>query len=738
MKQFNILSAPLIILLVLFPASCIAQDVAADVSQPVKIGLALSSGGAKGFAHVGVLKVLEEEGIPVHIVAGTSMGAVVGGLYAAGYTPQQIQDIALNTDWQALFNDNLKPSSRDLSTFISTRDTYLLSFPIIDKRPRLPAGLVGGQNISMLLYRLFLPYHNIEDFSELPVRFGAITTELSTGKVRRFESGYLPEVIRASAAIPSIFKPVDISGKLYIDGGVARSIPVEDARAMGADIVLASNVGEPVKPQDSLDTFVNVLFQSIGFHQIESDTMQIKLADFYVRPDIEEFNSFSYEKVQELIRRGEEAARSIVPQLKAMLDSVRVAKAPVKPEAEMSGQRFTVTNIDYRNIDGRLLRQTKIALDITPPKTLTYSDIERKINRLYATEQFSLVSYRLKDDSTSADGKVLNIHFTPGKQNRLGFSTRYDSRYQASLLFGIQLLNTLAWGDRFVTSVRLGDILGISSHYDVPIFLKPIVAFNTDLNIHRSPIDFYSVQERLATVEVEQVSLLPSFSMRLFKNIEIKAGLRAEYFHLNESVGDNLLLSDTRFLLNGVASMEYNNLNRIYFPTRGQRIYVTAETTDKQFLSEATFSQLIAEWQASLPVFDGVEIRSRLIAGQSSTSELPFHFRFYQGGLTGNPLFERRQAPLWGYATQQLSGSSLASIRAGLQLHLGNDIYLQGGWNAAHLSESETWNPKDFDFNHGYGISVGALTIIGPVNLSLSTRDFEENYALKVDVGYSF
>ena len=739
MKLFRFTSFSICILL-LFPLTGLTQQHQSmeEERKPLKVGIALSAGGAKGFAHIGVLKVLDEENIPIHIVTGSSIGAVVGGLYAAGYTPAQMEEIAINTDWQALFNDNMKPSSRDLSTFISTRDMYMLSFPIIDGLPQLPAGLVRGQNLSMLLYRLLLPFHDVRDFSRLPKSFASVATNLRTGDLHRFESGYLPEVIRASAAIPSIFKPVTIDGEPYIDGGVKRSIPAEDALALGSDILIVSDVGEPVKPLSDLNTFVDILFQSVGFHQVKSDSAQIALADFYLRPDIEEYNSFSYEEVKALIARGEEAARAMLPEIKARLDSIRTAGTKERPEVAGMRGEIRITDINYRDIDNRMLNQVKIILDIDPPQTISYSDIERKINRLYATGYFSLISYRIQDDSTSAQGKSLNISFSDNEPDRVGFSMRYDSRYKASLLFGARLRNKLSWSDQFSVDLRLGEILGLSTHYETPVFLKPAVAFQTELNLHRSPIDFYDSGQQLATIQVDRLSFFPSLSMRILDNVTLEAGVRAEYYRLNEAIGGNVLLADRQFLLNGIGSLEFDNINRPYFPTRGFRLHLEAEAADKRFISEATFSQLIGDLQTSIPLYDGLVLRVDALAGWSDTSDLPFHYRYYLGGISSNPLYAHRQEPLWGFATQQLSGSNVAAARAGLQFHLGRDIYLQTGWNAAHVTESQSLNPENFDFNHGYGISLGGLTIIGPINFSISTRDFKNHYAFKIEAGYSF
>ena len=738
MKLFRFLS--ITVYMLLLPGLAFTQPVhpGGEGKAPFKLGIALSAGGAKGFAHIGVLKVLDEENIPIQVVTGSSMGAVIGGLYAAGYTPKQIEEIALNTDWQALFNDNMKPSSRDLSTFISTRDLYMVSFPIIDGLPQLPAGLVRGQNLSMLLYRLLLPVHDVQEFSNLSKSFAAVATNLRTGESHRFESGYLPETIRASAAIPSIFKPVTIEGEQYIDGGVVRSIPAEDAWALGADIVLVSDVGEPVKPVKELNTFVDILFQSIGFHQVKSDSAQIEYADFYMRPEMDGFNSFSYEDVDILIEKGEEAARAMLPKIKAMLDSVRVPDVRERPVVAEMTEKIKITDVDCRDIDKRLIKQVEIILDINPPEEISYSDIERKINRLYSTGYFSLISYRIQNDTTTSQGKKLTISFSDNEPDRLGFSMRYDNRYKASLLFGVRMRDKLSYGDQFSIDLRLGEILGLSTHYETPVLLKPSVSFETDINADRSPIDFYNLGQQIATIEVDRLSVKPSFVMQLFNNIEFEAGLKAEYYQLREAIGGDVLLADRQFLFTGLSSLEFNNLNRPYFPTRGFSLLIEAEATNKRFLSEATFSQIIGELQFSLPVYDGVDLRTSAFAGRSSTSDLPLHYRFYAGGIVNNPLFDRRQEPLWGYSTQQLSGSSVAAARAGLQFHLGRDIYLQTGWNAAHLTEKKSWDPQDFDLNHGYGISIGALTIVGPINFSLSTPDFKKNFAFKLEAGYSF
>lgn len=709
------------------------------VDSTLKVGLVLSGGGAKGFAHIGVLKVLHEHGIPVHVVTGSSMGAMVGGLYAAGYEPARIEEIALDLDWQAFFDDRYKRSSGDLGTYISSRDTWLISFPLEGYRPQLPSGLIDGQNLSLQLYRWTLPWHDTRDFSRLPVSFAAVATDLATGEARTLDSGYLPEAIRASAAIPSIFKPVSYEGRLYIDGGVSRNIPAEDARRLGADLLLVSDVGEPVKPVDSLRTFVDILFQAVGFHQAESDSAQLALADLRIRPDIEAFNSFSYERTAELIRRGEEATRRMLPRIRELLTKGSIAAAPRFPDREiLAGDSLRITGLRLEGMDARLARQAEAVVRLSPPETVKYAEIEREVNRLYATDLFSLVTYRLSPDSTTAGGYLLELSVQRNEPDRAVFSLRYDSPYKAALLFGTRLRNRLAWGDQLSAELRLGEILGLAVRYDLPLALRPNLKYHTDLEVFRSPVDIYGGEQRLSTVEVERLALHPSLSMRLADRWRIQAGIRSEFYNLNEEVGNILLLEDSRFLLNGTLRVDLENLDRAYFPGRGQQATLALTGGSRSMGSEMSFAQVLGGWRGALPVFRGFSLQARLTGGHTLNGAPPLHYLFYPGGLSPNPRFPLRQIPLHGYANQQLSGSQMVAAGASLQWETGKELFLQAGWNAARVSAEWDWSLKAGDFRHGYFLGFGAQTLLGPASVVLSSPDLRGGYALALSVGYTF
>ncbi|MGM0547202.1 MAG: patatin-like phospholipase family protein [Bacteroidota bacterium] len=706
--------------------------------EKLQLGLALSGGGAKGFAHIGVLKVLEEEGIPVHMISGTSMGAVVGSLYSIGYTPSEIEEIAKNSNWNVLFNDNYRLDPQNVSASVLEKDTYLFTFPFANSRLTLPTGLIDGQNISMLLYRLMLPYHNIRDFTQLPIPFSAVATNLSNGEPKTFHEGYLPDAVRASIAIPTVFKPVKIGDETYIDGGVARNIPAEDAKNLGADMIISSDVGEPIREVDSLNTFVDVLFQSVGFHQHESDIRQKELTDFYIRPDISDFSTFSYEDAEEIIKRGEQAAREALPGIKEKLKDRQLSSPKFKAIPSANEDTILVSNISFNNISGlSQQQQVYLALDMPLPSRLTLSQLEKKINSLYSSGLFSQISYRLQAQDDS-NGNRLLLDFQPKEQEFAGFSMRYDSHNRAALLFGFSFTENLFWNDRLILQLRAGEILELKSNYQVPITLAPLSQFNMNVSLQRSPISFYSQSRALSSIDVEKLTFRTSGSIQLWDEIDFETGLQTELFNLNEAIGNTLVFGNTDLLITPFMGIYYHSLNRPYFPTRGQSIRFETALSDHAWGSSSDFMQASGKWFSTIPITNGFNVSNEIFAGYTAGGEPPLHYNYYLGGLTQNPVFELRQLPFMGYPTQQLRASNVMALRSKLQLRVTKDFYLGGGINIAHLSDRWTFNIDTNNFEYGYSLTAGATSFIGPIEVSLSTPDLSGRYALKLNMGYQF
>src|SRR5439155_643577 len=270
--------------------------------------------------------------VTVDVIAGTSMGSVVGGLYAAGYTATALDTIATTEDWYALLTDPVK--RRDLPVERKfTENHYVLTLPIYRARIHLPRSVVAGQRISQLLARLTWSVHSVRDFRRLPIPFAAVATDLETGEAVVLDHGFLPDVIRASTAIPSVFSPVEIEGRVLIDGGVVRNLPAQDARAGGADLLICSDVTDPLEPRDSIVSFVDVLVQSVSFRIWDSEDQQRRQCDVLIKPDVRAFPAFGFNRVRDIIARGEAAARAALPEIEALSRSSTGAREPRPPVA---------------------------------------------------------------------------------------------------------------------------------------------------------------------------------------------------------------------------------------------------------------------------------------------------------------------------------------------------------------------------------------------------------------------
>ena len=242
------------------------------------LGLTLSGGGAKGLAHIGVLKVLEENGIAPDYVTGTSMGSIVGGLYSIGYTPAELEDLAATINWNNYFNDGYSRNYLPINER-SKADRYQLSFALEDGKVVIPRGFIGGKKILTLLTGLTACVHNQESFDLYTYPFRCVATDLETGEAYVFKEGPLRKGIRASMSIPSAFDPLNYDDRLLVDGLLARNLPVEDAKEMGADIVIAVDVGDPLYPREELTSVLRVLEQTGSYVMVESTEQQRKLAD---------------------------------------------------------------------------------------------------------------------------------------------------------------------------------------------------------------------------------------------------------------------------------------------------------------------------------------------------------------------------------------------------------------------------------------------------------------------------
>ena len=392
---------------VLASAAAAAADSAEQLARP-RIGLVLSGGGARGGAHIGVLKVLEEEHVPIDAIAGTSMGAIVGGLYASGMSPREIERRLTSIDWQDAFRN--RPPRRELSFRRKLDDnTFLVNFPLGVRGGefRLPKGLIQGQKLTSMLRESTAPVATVTDFDQLPIPFRAVATDLETGAARVFDSGDLVTAMRASMSAPGVFTPVELDGRLLVDGGLAENLPVDVARKMNVDVLIVVDVSFALQSEKELDSALAISNQMLAI-LVRKDTERQKATlggrDVAITPELGAASSIDFAGLKRMIASGEIAARGMHEQLAALSVSADEYHAYL---ARREQRETPAPRIEFVRASSQSKSYEPLVTAVMGPLTGTSYDAEAAgahIGALYGLDIFETVDYRVTTDGVAGTG----------------------------------------------------------------------------------------------------------------------------------------------------------------------------------------------------------------------------------------------------------------------------------------------------------------------------------------------
>ncbi|MGK2960801.1 MAG: patatin-like phospholipase family protein, partial [Gemmatimonadaceae bacterium] len=685
-----------------------AQQTAESRADAPRIGLVLGGGGAKGLAHIGVLQILHEENISPSIVTGTSMGALVGGLYAIGHTPAGLDSIVTSLDWISYFRD--VPERRFLSPGRRLgSDRTVLSLPIHDWKVTLPSGTISGQRISELLANLTWSVQAERDFSRLPRSFAAIATDIETGRTVVLNSGSLAETMRASMSIPSLFSPVVVDGMLLVDGGVTRNLPAREAKDLGADIIICSDVTDTLRPASRLRSLLDILMQTVSIYMNAVSEADRPLCDIYIHPETEDLTIADFAAARTWITRGRDAAgrvRGELAALRARSQSEYVAPLAPSNPARISGVRV-------EGVTGPAERVVRRRLELPGEGQVSAGELEAAVQRAYATQMFESVTYRLEQ---AGPDTLAVITALPRQEDRLGLGIRHDDTYNVSVLLTGHLGNRLGFGSTTELELRLGEQLRAAFQHSTPeLGASPVVA-SGGISFTRTPVPFYSGRRQTSESRLEVSNALASLGVLVGAAGSIGTHLKLEHARTTESVA--AIDSTTSVTFTSIAAhLRWETLDRSGFPTRGTRLTVKSERA----LSGADFSHHVAIGLIALPLAPRFTLVGRAAAGKSSNADdLPLHYVFMLGGLYPAPLYPGTQIAFAGFRPQQVKGTSVSVAGAALQWKAFGEVYA-----ITRVDVGYAGTPLSLDsrlYHVGAGIALGALTPFGPAELSLSGR----------------
>jgi NTE family protein len=595
---------PAVVLLMVGISIASAQSAPGAAAQRPRVGLVLSGGGARGAAHIGVLKVLEEMHVPIDAIAGTSMGAVVGGLYAAGLSAQEIEQVIASVDWRDAFQD--RPAREDLAFRRKQDDlSYLVRLPLGLKGRKilLPRGLIQGQKLTQTLRALTLPVARIERFDALPVPFRAVAADLATGRAVVFDHGDLATAMRASISAPGVFSPVEVDGQLLVDGGIAENLPVDIARSMGVDVLIVVDVSFPLLPASMLTSPLQISNQMLAIlvrRDTERQRALLSARDIVIDPPLGEASLVNFTIVSSAIASGEQAARAAAPQLAAL--SVPQAQFSQYLEERRAVRDGKLPRIDFVRTDERSSQYRKTIDATLKPlvgQPLDVQRLETKIEDLYGLDTFETLDYRLVRDGDQ-DGLEIAARRKSWGPNyvRFGLNLQDDfegnDRFNAAARFIVTEINSL--GAEWVSDLQVGENPRLYSEFYQPLTYGPRFFLAPHVDFAVRSLQVLDQQARIAEFRVRNTEGGLDFGREFANWGELRTGI------LRGQGGSRILigaptLAGSRFDTGEFfVRFAYDKLNNVNFPRKGQELTLAWDADRKIFGADQASDRVNFDW----------------------------------------------------------------------------------------------------------------------------------------------
>ncbi len=714
----------LICMLVLVFLAAVPLAAAAATEDRPKIGLALSGGGARGGAHLGVLKALEELQVPIDYIAGTSMGAIVGGFYAAGYSPEEIEKILQATDWAAAFSD--EPERSGVTMRKKELDTNLLiphRLGFNHGKLQLPLGAIEGQKLDQIFQRLLLPVRDIDDFDHLRIPFRALATDLVTGAEVVLAGGSLADAIRASMSIPGIFAPVILDDRMLVDGGMANNLPISVVREMGADIVIAVDISSPLLTRKQLDSVLTVTEQLTNFLTRRNTEQQIATLgprDILLVPDLGDYSSTDFLGALSLVDVGYEAVMVSRPAF-AALSRPPAQNHPVESDIQLMAQRdYIVHFIDINNSSALNDEIIRSRLNMELGRPLDFNRLEKSINHIYSIDVFQTVTYDLIKNDQGETGIVINAIPRVWGPNYLQFGIEIADDFAGNADFGFaaaytrNALNSLGGELRFDLAVGREDLLDLDFYQPVDKkarwFLEPRIFWTRKLfNV----VDQDNVQAQLEIAG-------PGISFGAGRNFSSTELLRLDYElfrgSVNEVIGSSGSRADDKIRI-GEFFLQYrhDSQDNLWFPTSGQLFSAGLRVARDTLGAAFDYEQALARASMAYSIGKNSGLLS-FETGYSFADKAPLARWFELGGF----------GRLSGLIPDQLVGRHLGLASLMLYRRL-NDIEVFPVYAGFTLEAGNVWEQRaDIDLDslrYSGSLFVGANTPIGPVYLAYGRAD---------------
>ena len=773
MKRF----LTLILLLVLMTPSLRAEDnpAAEPQKERPKVGLVLSGGGAKGMAHIGALKVLEELDIPIDYVVGTSIGSIIGGFYALGYNADQLDSLVRAQDWDFLMKDQV--ARRNVSyTFKEDDDRFLLTIPFLNRRNlqeetqadkgkgllrNMPSALVSGHNLDQLFTKLSVGYQDDIDFNTLPIPFACVAVDLNTKEEVVWHSGDIVTAIRSSMSIPGYFAPVQIGDMYLVDGGMLNNLPVDVVKDMGADYVITIDLHHYKKSRPDTDqTLPEMVASMLSIMNGEKYHSGIAASDIVISPNVSEYGVLSFDdhSVSALVDSGRVAALQVLPQLRSMAAHLKEYPDDGKqrpPHAvNLSQDSVRISQMEIHGSEASEIAWLLSKTDIAPGKYVSGEDMDKAMNFFYSTRCFRKVKYAIagKED----EGYRLKIDFVPQRVHQAGIGFRFDSEEMASVLLGVSLNKRKLFGSKLDFEMELGLNANASLRYGYTF--RNLTRLNIMAQLNHTSMDVYediSIYEENPTKykyglnRTQRFNLFSgeaSYQITGWRSADIQFGVRYDKMEFRDMSAVNFIDGHYRAqAARPFASWRFDNLDDAYFPAKGLRLHLEGGydhvwgEKDLEAEDDIAYKQSAYEAQLNLKAAIPLGERVTLIPQMWNRWLFGDPFAYYSNYVGGTRYgrYLKSQMPFIGINHTYLTYDKVDIARADLRINLRRQHYLTLYANYMFEWDIES-SHSIFDHHYGFGAGYAVNTIVGPVQFLAFWSDLSRSVGFHFSLGFDF
>ena len=699
--------------------------------QRPKIALVLSGGGAKGAAHIGVLKVLEKYQVPIDIIVGTSVGSIVGGMYSVGYSPDEIEKTVLNLKFNSLLTNSKDRNLKNIEEKIEN-DKYPFTMSI-DKNLKLsfPMGILNGENIYLQLKDIFSRAENIKNFNELPIEYRAITTDLQTGKEVILSDGDLAIATFKSMAIPSFLEPVKDENKFYVDGGVVNNFPIDVAISLGADIIIAVDITAETSKINEKSNLVTILDKLATYNGNRKTETHKKLADLLIVPDVKDHDTIDFGNLNELVVAGEDAAEKygyILANLSSPKDFKEIKDKALKEEP---------IQINKIKLEGNSILTLKKVNELKPSvknRKFTKADLNDWTKKIYSVSYIERVFYEVNDDTV-----IFKVKEKDGINIRA--SLNYASNYGGSMNIAATVPNFGIWTRNYTIKAEASSFPKINfnnvTFYEVGKFK---LLGGASIGYETDPLFIYKNGDKVSTYTTNKFIASLSFGTAISNSVV--SGISLGYAN-----NDNKYLSGDRDIYNfnenyqALFSSIYtyvDTLNEKNFPSKGTILRLEGFNSQDISGKETNLGGGMFSANFYTPLSEKFSVGFGVAGGKMRGEELPKSSLFRIGGLrSSETAFSFVGLPMMGVYADEFY-----ILRGGIQYKLTDTFHLLAKYNMLTYSSDSLPFQDNYSIGdrkyHGYGGGIGWNTFLGPISLFLSNNLDSSSPLFEVYMGYTF